>query len=304
MVANAVLLFVAAPNVRAQLPSVRACHALASFPPSGGVVLIGGARECGVGVLPDTAMWRWDGRAWSVVGPFTPGAREDALVTFDSRRGRLVLYGGRNGPRVFTDTWEWDGRTWSSHQSAQNPGPLEHAAIAFDSARGRVVVFGGGSRTGTRSARTWEWDGREWTVRAEAGPPARVGHSMAWSPAHRAVLMYGGFAARQFVDLWKWSGTAWAQLSDRGPAETEGPSLVAFDRALLLIGTPPGTTGSMRTWRIDDATFDPVQSAMAPSPTVGPAVAYDAVRRRVVWYGGGTVWEFDGAQWARVELAR
>lgn len=38
-----------------------------------------------------------------------PSARKHTAVVFDSRRRRLVLFGGHDGDRVFGDLWEWDG---------------------------------------------------------------------------------------------------------------------------------------------------------------------------------------------------
>jgi hypothetical protein len=33
-------------------------------------------------------------------------------MAYDAARGRLVLYGGDDGRRLFDDTWEWDGKQW------------------------------------------------------------------------------------------------------------------------------------------------------------------------------------------------
>jgi len=33
-------------------------------------------------------------------------------LAYDSRRERVVLYGGSNGTQTFGDTWEWDGANW------------------------------------------------------------------------------------------------------------------------------------------------------------------------------------------------
>ena len=33
-------------------------------------------------------------------------------MVYDSRRKKIVLFGGHEGENVFGDTWEWDGRRW------------------------------------------------------------------------------------------------------------------------------------------------------------------------------------------------
>jgi len=42
-------------------------------------------------------------------------------MTFDSKRGRTVLFGGVGaGGALFGDTWEWDGSFWTQ---MDNIGP-------------------------------------------------------------------------------------------------------------------------------------------------------------------------------------
>lgn len=56
--------------------------------------------------LTDT--WEWDGTAWTEVQPpSTPGPRADHAMTYDPRRGTVVMT-GRAG-----DAWDWDGATWT-----------------------------------------------------------------------------------------------------------------------------------------------------------------------------------------------
>ena len=79
--------------------------------------------------------WEWNGDRWReilLVSP-NPGPRYSPGLAFDSRRGRLVLYGGfvhDSGGRTrrMDDTWEWDGARWRQIH-------LGHA---------------------------WEWDGTAW----------------------------------------------------------------------------------------------------------------------------------------------
>jgi hypothetical protein len=33
-------------------------------------------------------------------------------LAYDSRRERVILFGGSDGTQTFGDTWEWDGTTW------------------------------------------------------------------------------------------------------------------------------------------------------------------------------------------------
>jgi hypothetical protein len=53
--------------------------------------------------------WAWEGEWWRRIDAPGPRPRMSAGLAFDSRRGRIVLFGGGN----LTGTWEWDGRTWN-----------------------------------------------------------------------------------------------------------------------------------------------------------------------------------------------
>ena len=296
-------------------PGTRACHAATNAAALGGLVLFGGALQCGRNVLPDDTLWLWNGSTWAALAHGGPSAREDAQMTFDSRRHTLVLYGGRRDGAIYADTWEWNRASgWRDVTPATSPGALEHAAITFDSLRGRVVLFGGALGRTFQSA-TWEWDGRAWTKREVAvSPDARIAHSMTWSASWRAVVLYGGFSqARQYHDLWRWNGSQWTQIDTAGPTYSEGPSLVAGTQGLLVAG--PGLTdaGAIRMWRYVDARWTPVAAAAdggpAPSTLVGAVLTFDSRRDVYVWSGGALpssqpmrLVEFSGTRWRRAEV--
>ena len=51
---------------------------------------------------------------WLDVSPLTgPSARSYAVMAYDSQRGVVVLFGGRNDQAILGDTWEWDGFLWT-----------------------------------------------------------------------------------------------------------------------------------------------------------------------------------------------
>ena len=109
-----------------------------------------------------------------------------------------------------------------------------------------------------------------------------------------------------------------------GPVDSDSVELTSrrghamvYDEArrhLLLFGGTgsEGTTGSgdrNSTWRWDGSTWVRVATS-GPTPRFGAAIAYDAIRQRVVLYGGqsGTfpnivvftdTWEWDGTSWTQ-----
>src|SRR5262245_25207162 len=70
------------------IPSARSGHAMAYDDARRVVLLFGGASTTMLGDL-----WSWDGGRWTRLSTSGPPARDEAVMVFDSRRQRLVLFG-------------------------------------------------------------------------------------------------------------------------------------------------------------------------------------------------------------------
>lgn len=96
--------------------------------------------------LDDT--WEWNGAHWQnhfgIVGPV---ARYFHAMSYDSRRQRVVLFGGATGQGQLLDTWEWDGIGW---QQVIAPTALTATpSLAYDSNRGVTVAVSLSGAVGT-----------------------------------------------------------------------------------------------------------------------------------------------------------
>lgn len=184
----------------------------------GNVVLFGRSPDENK-FLDDT--WEWDGRRWTQIKVAGPSPRAEAAIAFDSRRGRVVLFGGHNragaaGSRL-GDTWEWDGKRWVEMR-VTGPSPRNGAAQVYDSVRGKTVLFGGSTREAV-SGETWEWDGREWKENRAALTEGRFNCVMAYDGARRKVIRFGGrYAGQPYGDTWEYDGEGWKRLRSTGPA--------------------------------------------------------------------------------------
>ena len=54
-------------------------------------------------------LWRWDGDNWSQINPagLVPPHRQAPAVAYDSRRHRIVMFGGQRDQITYGDTWEY-----------------------------------------------------------------------------------------------------------------------------------------------------------------------------------------------------
>lgn len=201
------------PSVR---PAARRGHAMAHFRNAqrNEVVLFGG--EVGQqGVLAnDTWVWNVSGRTWtqrtsSGCGAGWPAARTQASMTYDARRDRVLLFGGRN-TSYLDDLWEWNGTCWSRvARSGAWPAPRARAALVFDAERQRAVLFGGdamGAPHGDLWALVWGPSGSPWIQLAPSpqAPPARTELAAAFSEARGQVVLFGGLdgAGSPRQDTW------------------------------------------------------------------------------------------------------
>ncbi len=145
-------------------PPARQAHAMVYDAQRRRVVLFGGMGVPAEGQPPplfgDT--WEFDGSNWRRSDGPGPSPRSGSGITYDSRSGLVVLFGGADSGGFKGDTWSWNGAQWRQHSG---PGPDARAMgyLAYDKMRARVVLFGG--RTGYPDgdlADTWEWDGAAW----------------------------------------------------------------------------------------------------------------------------------------------
>lgn len=206
------------------------------------LVIFGGFGNGGYGGVT----WTWDGTSWSALTREGPSPRNGPVLSYDTRRLRVVLFGGDTrdtGP--LGDTWELDGSVWRQ-VAVDGPPRRGNHAMAYDPVRGRVVMFGGVGVDGATLADTWEWDGVRWTRIDGGGPAARFLHAMAWDPTRQRVVLFGGSAAPKpdaevFGDTWEWDGRSWQRIVGGGPGPRDHVAMT-FDPGrggLVLEGGRP-----------------------------------------------------------------
>ncbi|MBI5549571.1 MAG: hypothetical protein HY901_37270, partial [Deltaproteobacteria bacterium] len=220
-----------------------------------------GASTCGT--LP--RCWRQS------LATSAPGTRHGSMMSYDRRRKRIVLFGGRNPSltgvaSLYGDTWEYGD--WGA-LCAANPcwrqvattGPAARfrGAMAYDELRGVTVLYGGTQNPGTTNPNgtcdggsrsdcggTWEWSGRSWSKRASSSPESgeRRDHAMVFDSQLGRVLAYGGqrfegahVADTTYPEVIAWDGTAWRLVPGGSATRPQSSSSIvgfaglAYDRS-------------------------------------------------------------------------
>ena len=347
-------------------PSPRYGHAMAYDPGRGVVVLMGGWEIGFTGALAD--VWEWDpgSGAWTErltgseagMGVTFPTPHYYASLITDTARGRLDLVEGLSPAQVASasvinapdgEAWEWEpvSATFTNRTPTLPkawPIPRANPAMAFCPTTGKMYMFGGADYHNnylgfelelnpTLLDDLWEWDGTAWSeVQSDGRPTARMSAAMAYDPARKSLILYGGAYPGTtpltptviLGDTWEWNpGTRkWTQLQPASSPEPRNGAGMVTDSGrakLLLFGgdrqtrdslyPTPGTPrtqdpennvvwewdGGKTTWTNRTA----VSLSLAPRGRSYPDLTFDEGRQKMFFYDGnltgdGVVfWEWD-----------
>lgn len=288
----------------------RTGHSLAYDAQRRQVVMFGGSSDDDAYPYP-RSLWAWNGDTWECVDDHGPPGRRDAFLSYDVRRKRLVLFGGRvissdRQMRFLRDTWEWDGAAWKQVDSA-GPAPRIHAATAYD-ARLRGVVVHGGGIAADQAPDTWVWTGASWDSLPLAAPRG-VGNSMFATPSGTLVLSALRDSSSECTrlmraQLFALRDNALVPIGAKGPCYSpQAPAASTANGILLFASWEPGNASM--TWLFANGEWRRAETSSPPRRR-GSQAAYDEARRRVVVFGGdddngllGDTWEWTGTSWIR-----
>lgn len=301
------------PNPWANTTQARRSGGIAFSPVNGALVMYGGLRSSTTAVLDDT--WTFDGVTWTQLTPATtPPPRWGHRMVYDSRRAKLVTFGGRSPTTTATanDTWEFDGVNWQQVFPTTSPNARAFYSMAYDSRRGVCVLYGtqSGSTVGTSGGnQTWEYDGTMWRQVVTAFvPPGLETPAMAYDAARGVTVMFGGYngasPGTMYNSTWEYDGVNWVQ---RSPANSPtgryraGCDYDARRGRVVVYGGFGSGTALQDTWEYDGNTWTQVGSA-GPTKSTEAFFAYSPALSSFVHFGGsgpgGTTnetWLYTGA---------
>ncbi len=239
-------------------------------------------------------------------------------MSYDSVRGRAVLFGGSSPSADLRDNWEWDGASWHEipMENIFDPRARSNHAMVFDQEHEATVMFGGfvpGSLYGPLQRDTWKWNGERWeAVPFNGAPSIRLSMAMVYDTSRQVAVLFGGaYYTSPFGDTWEMKDWAWKQKATEGPAPRSDHAM-AYDeerRVTVLFGGKAPNKFYGDTWEWD-GNFWTKKSETGPRARVGHAMAYDAIRKKTVLFGGsdqtgvydGKTWEWDGSAWTQLAI--
>jgi hypothetical protein len=255
---------------------------------------------------------------WSLIAPpgSCPSPRLEHTVVYDSRRNRMILFGGKDGTQFFNDVWQLDLSgvpIWSPMAVAGTPPSPRETRGIYDPVRDRVVFFGGFSPP-DHLAETWILDlsgSPTWRQLSPRGmlPGARRGHTAIYDSGQDRMVIFGGYDDQRFFnDVWFLplsDPDRWRQLPTRGTAPSPRYGIASAylpDRQQMVI------FGGWNGQFLSDGfvltldrrpTWSPLTSSTPPPPPRDfHSLIYDAPRSRLILHAGNNgipladLWEF------------
>lgn len=216
-------------------PPPRYALAMAYDSARGVTVMYGGGQSvANVGYVGFGEVWEWNGAGWQqrttyqtsnawhqVAGGYwqprygdMPAGRLQHAMAYDSRRGRVVMFGGRsaapdNGDYSFDDTWEWDGLRWYFRATNGPAAQFDHH-MAYDPGRGVTVLWGG---FGVNPTDVWEWDGNNWSFVSRTNGSAssyyQTSAAMDYDTTLQQIFVGPVTDGFRLSHYWSWDGQDW-----------------------------------------------------------------------------------------------
>ena len=204
--------------------------------------------------------WTWDGKTWLRVADHPAGKLGMSALAYDSRRQRVVAFGGTSGKDAKNGTWEWDGtRWWTLNPRLSPPGRSDHGLV-YDASTGLTCLFGGFDH-GTKKLlqdSVWAWDGSAWSYRpGRVTPKPRANAVFVQDTRRRRALLFGGGARipETLVTQDTWEYGSLSLSADAVTLSVSAGGAVHFSlgvpashsgKVYVLLGSMSGTTPGLQ----------------------------------------------------------
>lgn len=242
---------------------------------------------------------------WTLLNATGPANRSSYGLAYAAPRfgtPYALLFGGRSGNKLLSDTWEFYGGEWHNLSLAIHPPATRYGTLAWDASDNYTVLFGGSNWTAYMND-TWIFSGGQWTkLHPLTSPPARRSAGMTFDAADGYIVLWGGHVGSpayqpgyvMLNDTWTFHAGVWTNVTGKiSPPPAAEPSLTydADARAVILFGGynqsgVHGYRGLNDTWEFRAGRWTNLSLSHSPWARDGAAVAYDPRLGGVVVAGG------------------
>jgi len=239
-----------------------------------------------------------------------PSPRSGPVLLYDSRRERLLLFGGADSI-THDDTWTLDltavPPAWAEVlPTGTLPSRRSYCQAVYDSLNDRAVLFGGADSLQENGGPVDMQDDvwvlpltgpPAWTELTPLGTPPspRAAGAVIYDRVRQRMVLFGGYDGLALGDGFTLSlgaSPAWAPLGASGgpPAARAIPGVIyeaPQDRMVIFGGYTGGSLNDVWALDLSASTWtELLPTGGPPSPRQSPAVVYDAPRDRMVAVGG------------------
>ncbi|HLF07163.1 MAG TPA: kelch repeat-containing protein [Thermoplasmata archaeon] len=243
-------------------------------------------------------LWTYDSKnaSWKPeIQSGAPSARSGHALAFDSKRSKLVLFGGQSGSVNLDDTWILDpsSNRWSKTDPQTSPGPRQGLALAHDPTHRRTLLFGGWSPSNRGPTWLYDQSNNSWAeVTGGAQPTAGYGPEMTHVGAEGKVVLFGGYSDNRATWLFDFSDRTWSALKPSVSPPGRQDHALAYDsvlRRVLLYGGNGFSGGALNdTWvyDVENNSWSELKPLQNPGRRYQHSMAFDRATGRFVLHGG------------------
>ncbi len=194
-----------------------------------------------------------------------------------------------------------------------SPGARDQSSMAYDPARGSVILFGGYNYASFDYNDTWSFHAGIWTdltPNLTVNPPARWSPSLAYDPALKGLILFGGRTfSTYYNDTWLFNATGWHQLSPRIAPAARSAAGMTYDPALHEMILYGGWIGNVvghstptyfsDTWAFKGGQWRNLTAHLKTNPGArfGPQLSFDPKLNALIAFSGDLVYPNGTGSW-------
>ena len=224
----------------------------------------------------------------------TPTAKPPGLdghaMTFDAKRGVVVLFGGRKtGNICFSDTWEWNGTTWANVSPVAGPTARYMPTLVYDATLQESVLYAGHKDcAGASGTTTYAWDGTSWSTPTATNPPPgwRYSAGGTYDTTRARLILFGNSYIPENEVYEYQANVGWTNPQPSTRPANRGAPVLFFDTVTTRAIIFSGTNGAADTWGWNGVNWLQYTASGAPVARDQAASVFDTDRAVGVLFGG------------------